>query len=169
MAVCLLPDRRGYHTPVDETLNHLCAAPPPASLDQVADVAEEPPAVLSVVHRLDLHHCCLHSTLILKGRTRKTCHLSLWPLIHAISAFGDTWRTTNCERIPWLLWSLSFHCGCLLTCCLTFSDSSLTNGDFVFICQFFHTLLQSLFLFKGCILYRLNTGWFHILGEGWWP
>lgn len=137
---------------------------PPVSLDQAADVAEEPPAVLSVVHRLDLHHCYLHPTLILRREEQR--NLSLWLLIHATSAPGDTWRTTNCKRTPWLLRSLSFHYACFMTCCLTFSDSSLTNGDFVFIYQFFSTLLRSLFLFKGRNLYRLNTGWFHILRTG---
>lgn len=85
-------------TQVDDTFSPIQA--PPGSLGQLADVAEQPPAVLSVVHRLDLQHCDLHTTLILRregqrqhviaGGTRWR-QLSETPVIMIYNNSGSCW------------------------------------------------------------------------------
>lgn len=48
-----------------------------SSSGQLVDVAEEPPAVVPVVHRLDVHHGYLHPALVLQTEAgqRDSCAL----------------------------------------------------------------------------------------------
>lgn len=128
MAVCLLPDRRCHHTQVAETPHHHhphptsftgpgCGCCWGASCCTPCGPKAGPPSLLPSP---DSHPG--------EGRTKKRWFEPLEILKdHKLEELPDSSEASDC--------------GCVPTCCLTFSDSSHTNGEFVFIYQFLSTCL----------------------------